>query len=159
MSLLKKLTPEWALRLGLGIMYLYSGFDIFSHPSAWYWAMPYWLKQFITSFVSLGAYLKLQGVLEIIFAAIFLAWFLKPAFVKWVALLSTLEFAAILLLAFVPWNETNFLITFRDIGLLGASLALFVLFTVSGLLLPLLLPLPSPNSADSGLELPVVLTN
>ena len=72
----------------------------------------------------IDAYLQFQGVVEIMFALVLLGWFLKPKLVKWVALLSTLEFAVILFLAFVPWSEANFLITFRDIGLLGGALAL-----------------------------------
>ena len=115
------------MRLGLGLMYLYSGQDLIRHPTAWYWALPYWLKNAIASTVLLDAYLRFQGAVEILFALVFLGWFLKPAIVKWVALLSTIEFAVILLLAFMPWSEANFLITFRDIGLLGGSLALFLL--------------------------------
>jgi hypothetical protein len=47
--------------------------------------------------------------------------------VRLVALLSAFEFAAILMLALFPFSEANFLITFRDIGLLGAAVALFIL--------------------------------
>ena len=72
----------------------------------------------------LNTYLQIQGTVEIIFALILLAWFLKPKIVRWVAILSSLEFLAILLLALFPWSEANFLVTFRDIGLLGASVAL-----------------------------------
>ncbi len=77
----------------------------------------------------INSYLQLQGTLEIMLAFVLLAWFFKPAVVRWAALLSTLEMAGILVLAFVPWSETNFLITFRDIGLLGGSLTLFIMLS------------------------------
>ncbi len=38
-NFLNKITPEWALRAGLGVMYVYSGIDIVRHPTAWYWAV------------------------------------------------------------------------------------------------------------------------
>ena len=124
MNFFSKISAEWSLRLGIGIMYLYSGFDIVAHPTAWHWALPYWLAQIIRSVVPIDTYLRFQGSVEILMALCLIAWFLKPQIVKWVAFLSTLEMAAILVLAFLPWSETNFLITFRDIGLLGGSLAL-----------------------------------
>jgi len=124
---MKKISPEWSLRLTLGAMYLYSGQDLIRHPTAWHWALPFWLKELIMSAVSLDAYLKFQGAVEILLALVFLAWFLKPTIVKMASLLASIEFLTILILAFFPWSEANFLITFRDIGLLGASFALFLL--------------------------------
>lgn len=124
MPFLNKISVEWSLRLGLGVMYLYSGFDLMKHPGSWHWALPYWLSQAIQKFVALDTYLRFQGLVEILMALVLLAWFLKPKLVFWVALISTLELLGILILAFIPFKEANFLITFRDIGLLGASLAL-----------------------------------
>ena len=126
MNFLSKVSPEWSLRATLGAMYLYSGQDLIRHPSAWTWAVPFWLRELIGKFVPLHGYVRFQGAVEIVFALVLLAWFAKPVFVRWVALLSTIEFAGILALAFIPWSEANFLVTFRDIGLLGASLALFL---------------------------------
>ena len=127
MSFLKKINPEWSLRIGFGIMYLYSGSDLIRHPTAWYWAMPLWFKNLITSAVNLNTYLRFQGIIEIVFAFVLLGWFFKRATVKIVALLSSLEMALILAFAFLPWSEANFLITFRDIGLLGGALALLAI--------------------------------
>ena len=121
---------QWALRLGLGLMYLYSGIDLFRHPTAWHWALPMWLRDIITQFISLNNYLKLQGVLEIVIALIFLCWVMPKVIVKFAALISLLEMLGILILAFFPFSGANFTITFRDIGLLGASTALF--FLVAG---------------------------
>ena len=126
-TFLEKISPEWSLRIGIGAMYLYSGFDLFFHPKAWSWALPYWLREFINSIIPLDTYLKTQGIGEIIMAIILLSWFLKPQIVKWFALLSALEMFGILALGFLPFNIENFSTTFRDIGLLGGSLALFLL--------------------------------
>src|SRR3989344_1446153 len=102
---------QWALRLGLGLMYLYSGIDLFRHPTAWHWALPMWLRDIITQFI-------------------FLCWVMPKVIVKFAALISLLEMLGILILAFFPFSGANFAITFRDIGLLGASTALF--FLVAG---------------------------
>ena len=127
MSFLAKINPEWSLRLGFGIMYLYSGSDLIRHPTAWYWAIPLWFKNLIISAISLETYLRFQGIIEIFFAVVLLGWFFKTAIVKIVALLSALEMASILAFAFLPWSEANFLITFRDIGLLGGAVALLTI--------------------------------
>ena len=127
MKFFSKISPEWSLRIGFGIMYLYSGSDLIRHPTAWYWALPFWFKNLITSAISLNTYLRFQGIIEIVFAVILLGWFFKTAIVKIVALLSSLEMASILAFAFIPWSEANFLITFRDIGLLGGAVALLAI--------------------------------
>lgn len=116
---------EWPIRIGTGIMYLYSGFDLFLHPNAWKWAIPPWLDEIISSVVAINTYIKFQGLVEIVIALMLFAWFLKPVIVKYVALISALEMAAIILLAFLPFKESVFFIVFRDIGVLGGSLALY----------------------------------
>lgn len=125
---LSKITPEWALRAGLGVMYLYSGIDIIRHPTAWFWAIRPILKWFPAGMqASFGQsafmkkFLMSQGVLEIIFAVVLLAWFLPKKYTKWVAGLTALEMAAILF--FIPIDA----VTFRDFGLLGGGLALFLI--------------------------------
>lgn len=125
--MLNKIAPVWPLRIAFGLMYLYSGIDLIQHPTAWHWALPYWLREIITSGVSLNTYLQAQGMMEVVFALILLAWFLPRRAVWLIALLSVFEFAAILVLAFVPFSEANFLITFRDIGLLGGAFTLLLL--------------------------------
>lgn len=120
-SLSKKL-PEIALRLGLGCMFLYSGLDLLRHPTGWYWAvrpLPQFIQNLIDASVGIDSYLRMQGVVELVFAAVFFAWFLPRWIVKIVSLLVALEMATILLLVGVSGD------TFRDIGLLGAATALF----------------------------------
>lgn len=138
--MLHKISLEWPLRFGLGIMYLYSGFDLARHPTAWHWALPYWMREIITGAVPLNTYLQMQGMVEIVFALVLLAWFLPRRAVWLVALLSVFEFAAILILAFVPFSEANFLITFRDIGLLGAACALLLLVSRQAETPPVVMP-------------------
>ncbi len=125
---LSKLTPEWALRAGLGVMYLYSGIDIVRHPTAWFWALrpvfkwfPATMQADLTKPEIMKGFLMVQGVIEIIFAAILLAWFLPKKYTKWVAGLTALEMVAILFI--IPIDA----VTFRDIGLLGGGLALFLI--------------------------------
>ncbi len=123
MKFLQNIHPAWPLRLGLGTMYLYSGIDIIRHPSAWTWAIPPWFGDIVTTFMPIEQYLHIQGGSEIALAAIFLLWFLPRKVVTVAAAISCVEIAGILLLA--PFSQ--FLITFRDLGVLGASATLFLL--------------------------------
>ena len=114
--------PIWALRLTLGIMYVYTGVDFLRAPEHWYGFTPPWLSQLIlTIFPSMDAYLRMQGVGELMLGLAFLAWFLPSILVRIAALLSTLEIALILLVVGID------LITFRDIPILGASFAVFLM--------------------------------
>ena len=126
-SLLRRTSPELPLRVGFGIMYLYSGWSIFSDPRAWYWAIPEWLSGIIEKVLELDVYLKFQGAGEMLLGLLLLAaWFIPPRIMKWIALLGVLEVASILLFTGVDQ------ITFRDIGLLGGLAGLFVLFIEKG---------------------------
>ena len=128
MNFLRKINPEWPLRLGLGFMYLYSGTDIIRHPTAWHWAIRPVINLVPASFQAtlgsqnfLNRFLAFQGTIELILAFLLLAWFLPKKIAKSAAVIIVLEMAAILLL--IPVDS----ITFRDIGLLGASFALLLI--------------------------------
>ena len=123
MNFLRTIHPTWPLRLGLGLMYLYSGIDIIRHPSAWTWAIPPWFSQLVSTLMPIETYMKAHGASELLLAVVFLLWFLPRRVVLFAAFISCVEIAGILLLA--PFSQ--FLITFRDLGVLGASLALFLL--------------------------------
>ena len=110
--------PELPLRLGLGLMYLYSGYDLFFNTQHWYAFLPSWFSGRIIDFMAIETYLKAQGAAEFIMGILFLAWFLQVWVLRIISLLAVLEMA--LILVFVGID----LITFRDIGLLGAALAL-----------------------------------
>lgn len=118
------------MRLGLGFMYVYSGLDILRHPTAWYWAIRPVIKLAPVSYQTmlgsqnfLNKFLTIQGIGELVFAFLLLAWFLPKKITRFIAALATLEMAAILLL--LPVDS----ITFRDIGLLGAALALWIILS------------------------------
>ncbi len=122
MNTLQKYFPEWALRTGFGLMFLYSGIDLIRHPTGWYWALrplPEFIKAIITDEIGMNRYLQMQGIIELIFACIFFAWFLPRLMVKTVSMLVAIEMALILLLVGVTGD------TFRDIGLLGGAITLF----------------------------------
>lgn len=120
-NFLKKINPMWPLRLGLGLMYLYSGYDIFYHPQSWIWAVPQWFRDIVELVMPLTAYLRVQGAVEFLIGLLLLAWFSGIWGVRIAALFAALEMTGILLLTGIDP------ITFRDIGLLGASLALLVI--------------------------------
>ncbi len=118
-----KIGPIWILRLSLGAMYLYSGIDILRHPDAWKWAvrgLPALVTSIIDS-IGIDTFLMIQGSVEIILAIALILWFIPKRFVRFVAMLTVLEMAAILI--FIGIDA----ITFRDIAILGSALALFAL--------------------------------
>lgn len=124
MKFLQKISAEWSLRLGLGFMYLFSAYDIFAHPTAWYWAirpLPQFLQVIINNQIGIDNYLRIQAVGELALAMFFLLWFLPRWVVRFASALAALEMFLILLLVGID------AITFRDIGLLGAAAALFVM--------------------------------
>ena len=109
-------------------MYLYSGIDILRHPTGWFWAVRPLFKWFpagMQASLSQPSFMKnflmVQGVIEVVFAVTLLAWFLPKKYAKWVAGLTALEMAGILFL--IPIDA----VTFRDFGLLGGGLALFLI--------------------------------
>lgn len=100
------------LRLGLAATFLYSGIDMIRHPLVWQGFIPQWLIDFLP--VSPSAYLAGQGTVELLFALSFATGFL----VRYTSLLVSFE-----LLAIIAFSGIN-AVTFRDLGLLGASAAL-----------------------------------
>lgn len=123
MMFLQKLNPEWVLRIGLGAMYLWSGLDIVRHPKSWYWAirsLPEFAETAIGR-IGLDRFLTIQGAGELLLAVLLLVPFLPRRLLRWVAFLNALEIALIVLLVGVD------AVTFRDIGVLGGAVALWLL--------------------------------
>jgi hypothetical protein len=122
MKLFKKLAkPETFLRLGLGSMFLYSGYSIYTNPEPWEFyitSLPEWALTLITNVVTVQQFLMLQSIAEIAFGAVLILWFLPLWLTRLVSILIALHLTAILLLVGID------ITTFRDIGLLGAALAL-----------------------------------
>ena len=121
MNLIKKIRPEISLRLGFGLMYLYSGFDLISHPAHWYGFAPPWFERLISTFISMDSYLRLQGAGELLIAFLLLAWFLPRWGMRIASGLAFIEIIGILLFAGIDP------ITFRDLGLLGGMISLGIL--------------------------------
>ena len=121
MDIFQRVGAQRFLRIGIGLMYLYSGFDLMLKPYHWYAFLPQWFSSFLRPLLAQETYLRMQGAAEIIIGIIFLAWFMPRYLVRAVAFLSAMEMALILI--FVGVDP----ITFRDLGLLGASLAILSL--------------------------------
>ncbi|OHA09930.1 MAG: hypothetical protein A3A44_03650 [Candidatus Sungbacteria bacterium RIFCSPLOWO2_01_FULL_60_25] len=123
MKFFSSISPEWALRIGLGAMYLWSGLDIVRHPKSWYWAirsLPEFAEAAIGK-IGIDTFLMIQGAGELALAILLLVPFLPRRLLRWVAFLNALEIALILLLVGVD------AITFRDIGVLGGAVALWLM--------------------------------
>jgi hypothetical protein len=115
--------PVWLLRLGLGFMFLYSGYQLVAEPTRWISFVPPFVSNTITQIATLEAYLRFQGAMELALALTLLAWFMPRHVVRIAALFALFELVAITLFVGID------LITFRDIGLIGAAGALLMLLS------------------------------
>ena len=123
-KLLGKIKPVSVLRVSLGFSYLYSGYDLFVHPTGWHWVirpLPEFVQTIINDVIGTDVYLRTQGIAEMGMAFLFLAWFLPKIGVRLAAFLSTVQMALILIFVGLTLE------TFRDIPILGASLAVFLM--------------------------------
>lgn len=121
--MINRLKPAFALRLSLAAMYIYSGYSLVTSPTSWTQFVPFNLKELLGRInIPVTAFVQIQGVVELAIAAVFLLWFLPRRWIKWFAFLSTVEMSFILIFGRID------LVTFRDIGLLGASLATFLIY-------------------------------
>ena len=122
-AFLGRVKAEWALRLAFAAMYFYSSLSIIRHPGEWEWAMrqlPNFIQGLIDG-IGLLTFLRVQGVVELLFALCFVAWFLPRRAVAVVAGLAALEMLSILVMVGVDS------VTFRDFGILGGLIALALL--------------------------------
>ena len=111
---------EWPLRLGCGFLNLYSGFFLLTDPIRYYKYVPDWLRYVANAVTSLDTYLRLQGIGEMIIAICLLGWFLPRWCLRLAAILLTVEMT--LILVFIGVDG----VTFRNMGLVGAALALLI---------------------------------
>jgi hypothetical protein len=102
-------------------MYLYTGVNLVLRPDAWEGFVPEWLYQGLGSSEQVFLFLRFQGIMELALAFLFLAWFLEKKVLRFAGTLCAVEMALILIVIGID----N--VTFRDIGLLGAGLALAVI--------------------------------
>jgi uncharacterized membrane protein YphA (DoxX/SURF4 family) len=110
-----KLKPALALRIGLGLTFIYAGIMSFLAPENWIGFVPQWIGSIIDPMI----FLQIHAGFEIVLGLALLVGLWLPL----VALLAFLDIFAILL--FYGIDE----VTFRDFGLLMAALALYLLIS------------------------------
>ena len=115
-----RIRTEWPLRLGCGCVNLYAGFFLLTDPARYYKYVPSWLSHVANAVASVDAYLRLQGIGEIMIALCLLGWFFPRWCVRVASTLLTVEMTLILVFTGVD------AVTFRNIGLVGAALALLI---------------------------------
>lgn len=106
--------PSILLRVGLVLVFLYAAVDSFLEPLVWQSYLP----GFLTDLVPAKQLLVVFSVYEIILSV----WLISSRAIFYAALLSALTLFGILIT-----NLAALVITFRDIGLLFAALALAAL--------------------------------
>ncbi len=108
---------DWAhvlLRVGLAFVFLYAAMAAFITPDNWVGYLPH----FLTSHFSAHTLLDGFSVFQVILAG----WLLSGIYVRYAALV-----CAAMLIGIVITSPSQFLITFRDVGLIFMALALAVL--------------------------------
>lgn len=111
--------PSLCLRAGLAFVFIYAAIAAYISPDNWVGYLPNFLTQRIPSVTLLDFF----GVLQLILGA----WLLSGVFVRWAAL-----FAAAFLAGIIFTSPSQFLITFRDVGLVLMALALAALPSSEG---------------------------
>ena len=113
-----KLKPDLVLRTGLGLVFVYAGVMSFLSPENWIGFVPQW----VGGIVSPELFLSVHAGFEIILGLALIVGILLPA----ASLIAFLDMFALLI--FYGIDE----VTFRDLGLLAAALALFLLTSPKG---------------------------
>jgi uncharacterized membrane protein YphA (DoxX/SURF4 family) len=104
--------PALILSLGLAFVFLYAGIASLLNPLLWIGYLP----QFMGNFVALDVAIKFIAVYEIVLGLLLVS----GKFRKVAAVLSALTLAGI-----IASSLNQFVITFRDVGLLLMAVALF----------------------------------
>ena len=102
------------LRVGLAVAFLYAGIASLRAPLEWIGFLP----AIVTKLVAPMIAIRLIAVYELVLAA----WLISGRYTRYAALISAVTLSGILL-----GNLNELIVTFRDVGLFFASLALFFL--------------------------------
>ena len=102
------------LRLGLAAVFLYAAVSSFLSPNDWIGYLP----QFVRDILPARALLMVFSVVEVILAV----WLLSGVYVRLAGLV-----AALMLLGIIVSNVSLLPISFRDLGLMFAALALVLM--------------------------------
>ena len=108
----KKQLPVLILSLGLAFVFLYAGVASLMNPQLWVSYLPH----FMGNFIALDLAIKLIAVYEVVLGLLLVS----GKFRKVAAALSALTLAGI-----IVSSLNQFVITFRDVGLLLMAVALF----------------------------------
>ncbi|MDL2341937.1 MAG: hypothetical protein QFB87_02585 [Patescibacteria group bacterium] len=109
--------PKFAsllIRIGLAVVFVYAAIDAFIEPAAWISYVPMFSNHFIDAKLALD----LLSVFQIFLAI----WLISGKFLKLSAIIAAAMLGGIML-----FNIPTLLITFRDIGLVFAAVALLFL--------------------------------
>lgn len=101
------------LAFGLAFVFMYAGIESLRNPDGWIGFVP----NALTHIAAATTILKMTAVVEIVLAV----WLVTMQWLKYAAVV-----AALMLLGIVVGNPHAWDITFRDVGLLLAALALVV---------------------------------
>ena len=110
-----KKTAFFILRLGLTIVLLYAGISMLIDSTPWIGFVPMWLVGIL---IKIGLPVELFLAAHAIFEIILALWILSGWHIRWAGLVLFLDMLSILIFYGID------LVTFRDIGLLGAALFL-----------------------------------
>jgi hypothetical protein len=109
-----KYDSSFFLRIGLAFVFIYAAVSAFLNPQAWIGFVP----AFITNTITRAYFLFLHEVTNMIIGI----WLLSGKKTFYAAVVSAIALAGIILV-----NLGSFLITFRDVGLFFAAVALAVM--------------------------------
>lgn len=107
-------TASLIIRIGLAAVFAYAAIDAFREPAAWVSYIPVFTTKFIAAKIALDLISVFQLALVI--------WLLTGKYIKYAAVISAALLSGIML-----FNFSTFLITFRDLGLVAAAIALVFL--------------------------------
>ena len=110
---LRQFSPARILGFGLGVTFLYAGICSFTDPTPWVGYVPAWVE----SLMPLDKFALAHGVFQVLLGAALLVGVLP----RCAAVVAVLDLAAILVFFGID------LVTFRDLGLFFAALALLSL--------------------------------
>jgi hypothetical protein len=117
LSLNAKPNPKaaaWLLRLGLAAIFAYAALGSLLHPLEWVSFLPAWLTAHVNGRTLVGVFA--------IYEALLVVWLLSGRYLRYAALMCALTLAAIVLM-----DPSQLIVTFRDVGLVFAALALAIL--------------------------------
>ena len=113
---------EYILRISLGVVYLITAYYIFQDPKKWGEMLLPWARKLLPTAPDTA--LKATGVFDTILGF----WLLSGLFLWIAAILSILHMIQILITTGITGPQ------YRDIGILGASLALLLLSLPQGII-------------------------